>query len=406
MPAAPTPTDDSERLRALHRLRILDTGAEERFDRIVRIAAALFQVPIAMVNLVDADRQWTKASVGGLPGELPRAASLCAVAILRPDPLVIPDAAADPRFAEHPQVAGGSAIRFYAGRPLRVRGHAVGTLAILDRVPRSMDALHLAMLDDVAAVAERELEHSELADAQAELEHISRVKSDVVSIVSHEFRTALTGIQGFSEMMKDGGFSEQEMREFAADIHKDALRLNRMITEMLDLDRMESGRFELQLEPIDFNTVVGEETDQARARALRHTVLVELAPGLPEVYADADKVRQVVANLLSNATKYSPEGSTITVRTGLYGRMARVSVTDQGVGVAREHHESIFQRYGRVQTVQTRKVRGTGLGLPIVRQIAQLHGGRAWVESTPGFGATFHCGIPIGGPSATVDDPS
>ena len=403
MEATLIPPDETARLAALQRLGVLDSAPEERYDRIVRIAVALFQVPIALINLVDSDRQWAKACYGVDVRERPREESMCAHAILGEGPLVVTDARRDTRFAGNPQVTGEPRIRFYAGQPLQVGGHRLGTLCLVDRVPRSMDEAHLAMLADLAHLVESELANRELAEAQAELEQLSRVKSDVVSIVSHEFRTALTGIQGFSEMMKDGTFSAKEMREFAADIHKDALRLNRMITEMLDLDRMESGRLQLNLETIDFNAVVAEETDLVRARSMKHTVLVELDRGLPAIYADSDKLRQVMANLLSNATKYSPDGSVITVRTGSYGRMVRVSITDQGVGIDREHHESIFQRYGRVQTVQTRKIRGTGLGLPIVRQIAQLHGGRVWVESTPGFGATFHFTLPVAGPDSTLE---
>lgn len=403
MEATLIPSNEDARLATLARLGVLDTPPEERYDRLVRIAVALFQVPIAHITLVDADRTWAKASASGRGWEQPRTTSICAHTILSDQPLVISDALMDDRFADHPMVTGKPHLRFYAGHPLSIAGQRVGTLCIFDRVPRTMDGQHLDMLADLAHLVEAELSNRGLAEAQAELEQLSRVKSDVVSIVSHEFRTALTGIQGFSEMMKDGSFSSKEMREFAADIHKDALRLNRMITEMLDLDRMESGRLHLDLERLDFNTVVAEETDLVRARSLRHTILLELDPGLPPIHADNDKLRQVMANLLSNATKYSPENSTITVRTGTYGPMVRVSIVDQGVGIAREHHESIFQRYGRVQTAQTRKIRGTGLGLPIVRQIALLHGGRVWVESTPGFGSTFHFSLPVAGPDSTLE---
>lgn len=413
MPAASIPADESERLAALQRTGLLDTEPEERFDRVVRIARALFQVPIAMVTLVDGERQWHKACAGLAAREFPRSASFCAHAILSDQPLVVGDAAADPRFADNPQVTGEPFIRFYAGVPLRSPdGFRLGTLCVVDRVPRTMDPEHVAMLKDVAAVAESELGgggsvaelEAQLRSVTGELEHLQRVKGDLVSIVGHEFRTALTGVQGFSEMMKDGDFSPAEMREFALDIHKDALRLNQMITDTLDLDRIESGRMQLNLDSVDINALVTAEVERTRATAPMNPVRTELDPAVPPAYADAEKLGQVIDNLLSNAVKYSPQGGTITVRTSMYGGMARISVADDGPGVAPESQDAIFERHGRAPTVQTRKVRGTGLGLPLVRQIANLHGGRAWVESSPGFGSTFHFSIPVAGPAARLED--
>lgn len=361
----------------------------DRIARIARIARALFQVPIAAVTMA------------------PPAESLAAQVIQSDQPLVITDAAADPRFAAHPMVTGEPHLRFYAGQPLHAAdGARAGVLELADRVPRSMDPAHLAMLSDVAALAERELGGG--ADAQVralseELDHLRRVKGDLVSIVGHEFRTALTGIQGFSEMMKEGSFSPAEMREFAVDIHKDALRLNQMINDVLDLDRIESGRVELELGSVDLNALVAAQVEKTRGLAPMNQVTGELDQALPPVYADAAKLDQVLENFLSNALRYSPRGGTITVRTSMFGGMARITVADEGPGIAPEQHEAIFERHGLAPTVKTRKVAGTGLGLPIVRQIAQLHGGRAWVESSPGFGATFHFTLPIGGPAGRLE---
>jgi signal transduction histidine kinase len=412
LPPAALPADEPERLAALRRMGLLDTEPEERFDRVVRIARALFQVPIAMVTLVDAERQWLKASSGLSAREFPRSVSFCAHAILSDQPLISGDTTADPRFFDNPLVTGEAFIRFYAGVPLRSPdGFRVGTLSLMDRVPRTMDPEHVAMLRDVAAVAQGELGgggseaelEAQLRSVTEELEHLLRVKGDLVSVVGHEFRTALTGIQGFSEMMKDGDFTPAEMREFALDIHKDALRLNQMITDTLDLDRLESGRMQLELDSVDINALVAAEVERTRAAAPMNPVRTELDSAIPPAYADAGKLQQVVDNLLSNAVKYSPQGGAITVRTSMYGGMARISVADDGPGVAADIQDAIFERHGRAPTVQTRKVRGTGLGLPLVRQIANLHGGRAWVESSPGFGSTFHFSIPVAGPSGLLE---
>jgi PAS domain S-box-containing protein len=166
MQEAPLPSDEAARLEALRALAVLDTPQEERFDRITRIAADLFQVPICTITLIDANRQWFKSCIGLDVRETPRAFSFCAHAVLQDETLVIPDALADPRFADNPLVTGEPHIRFYAGHPLSSPdGYKLGTLCLIDREPRTLDAAGLARLRDVAKVAENELNALELSHA-------------------------------------------------------------------------------------------------------------------------------------------------------------------------------------------------------------------------------------------------
>jgi PAS domain S-box-containing protein len=165
MPAAALPRDEDARVAALRSLRILDTPAEERFDRITRVASALFDVPIALVSLVDVNRQWFKSCVGLDAPETPRAVSFCAHAILGEGTLVIPDTLQDPRFRENPFVTGDPHVRFYAGRPLRAEDHALGTLCLIDPRPRTLDERQLGLLDDLGAWAEQELADVQRAQA-------------------------------------------------------------------------------------------------------------------------------------------------------------------------------------------------------------------------------------------------
>jgi GAF domain-containing protein len=165
MPAAALPRDENARLAALRSLGVLDTPAEERFDRITRVASALFDVPIALVSLVDANRQWFKSCVGLDIPETPRAVSFCAHAILGEGTLVIPDTLDDPRFADNPFVTADPLVRFYAGRPLRAGGQALGTLCLIDQRPRTLDERQLGLLDDLAAWAEQELADVQRAQA-------------------------------------------------------------------------------------------------------------------------------------------------------------------------------------------------------------------------------------------------
>ncbi len=155
---APIPDDDAQRLKVLHELLILDTPPEERFDRIVAFAAQEFDVPIALVSLVDRNRQWFKARVGLPVCETSRDISLCGHAVVQHDTLVIPDALADPRFADNPLVLGEPFIRFYAGAQLRVAGSVVlGTLCLIDTRPRQLDRTDLAILGSLRDLVVQEL---------------------------------------------------------------------------------------------------------------------------------------------------------------------------------------------------------------------------------------------------------
>jgi signal transduction histidine kinase len=313
------------------------------------------------------------------------------------------DVREDRRFSE-PKMAAALAtlgVIAIAATPVRVGGQFAGSLAFVhtDR-PREWSAEDVRLIESVAqelrgAIAAAEAFQQQRA-AVAELERLNRAKSDFVSIVSHEFRTPLTGIQGFSEMMQSENLTVEEMREYAGDINKDAHRLNRMITEMLDLDKMESGRMELHPEPVNLNAIVSEAVDRVRPNAPQHPLSVRLDPTLGEISGDRDKLTQVVDNLLNNAVKYSPNGGEIVVSTRLEGSSAHVVVRDHGMGIPKEALQSIFERYGRVESVATRHIQGTGLGLPIVRQIMQLHGGTVWAESTVGEGSVFHVTLPRG----------
>ncbi len=161
---APLPMDEEERLAAVQRLGLLDTGAEERFDRHARIAAAALNAPIALVTLVDRDRQWFKSHQGFEFSETPRDIGFCSHAILGSEPLIVPDALQDDRFAENPAVIGDPHVRFYAGIPLHsADGARVGAFCIVDRKPRTLSAAQLRMLKDIARLVEEELEQRQTA---------------------------------------------------------------------------------------------------------------------------------------------------------------------------------------------------------------------------------------------------
>jgi PAS domain S-box-containing protein len=250
----------------------------------------------------------------------------------------------------------------------------------------------LATFEDVTA--KREAEETAVANL-AQLEKLNRLKSEFVSMVSHEFRTALVGIQGFSELIRDQDMNGAEAKILAEEINNDAQRLNRMITEMLDFDRLEAGKIHLDLKPLDMNELVSAALERASVSSPDHVVTAELQPGLPDVLGDGDRLMQVLGNLLSNAIKYSPDGGEVCVRTRLNGGAVEVAVEDHGRGIPPEFISRLFGRYERYEDTHAGKIIGTGLGLAITRQIVEMHGGKITVDSALGSGSEFRFTVPL-----------
>jgi signal transduction histidine kinase len=195
-------------------------------------------------------------------------------------------------------------------------------------------------------------------------------------------------------MIRDEDVSLVEAKGFAADINKEADRLNRLINDMLDLDRIEAGRLTLQMQPVDINSLLQDAVERARVSSTLHDVVSSFDPGKPVVHCDPDRIAQVMTNLLSNAIKYSPDGGEILVSSSLRDGHVDVSVRDHGIGIAADFAQRLFSRYERYEKTSS-KIIGTGLGLAITRQIVEMHGGRIWVDTAPGAGADFRFSLPL-----------
>ena len=227
-------------------------------------------------------------------------------------------------------------------------------------------------------------------DVTQRREH-ERLKDELISLVSHELRTPLTAIRGSLGLLRGGvlhNYPERASRMIELAL-ANAERLGRLIDNMLDLEKMASGRLEIERRPFSLRQLANEAIDTVRPLLEQADLL--LVADLPDVRVnvDAERVAQLLTNLVSNAAKYSPRGGALWLRAEVEGGDLRVTVRDQGRGIPAGKLESIFERFQQVDSSDSREKGGTGLGLPICRNIMQLHGGRIWAESVPGKGSTF-----------------
>jgi signal transduction histidine kinase len=228
----------------------------------------------------------------------------------------------------------------------------------------------------------------------AALEELSRLKSEFVSIASHELRTPTTAVLGFSELLMADIPPEDPSHRMVSLVHRNAEQLASLVDNLLDVSRIEVGEMTVNPTSVELTALLPAVLAALEAPSPRHRLTLEVAPEASTAWVDADRLRQIVTNLVSNAMKYADGGEIrISTRPSGPGWIA-LTVADQGVGIAREHLERIFDRFQRVDRSTTRGVRGTGLGLYIVRHLVELHGGTIRVESEPGRGSVFEVTLP------------
>lgn len=255
------------------------------------------------------------------------------------------------------------------------------------------DIAFVERLADRAAVA---IKNAKLYEA---VQAANKAKSDFISLVAHELRVPMTSIKGYTDLMNAGlaGPLSDQQKQFLEVIRRNLTRMSSLISDLSDINHIESGRMKFDLKSFDLREVVADVADSLRERISNReqTLHIEIEDELPLVFADASRITQVISNLMSNANKYTPEGGEIVVRAWPNGRSAYVSIEDNGLGISEEDQQKLFTQFFRAEDKAVREQPGWGLGLSIVRRMVEAQDGEITFESKLGAGSTFTFTLPL-----------
>lgn len=286
--------------------------------------------------------------------------------------------------------------------PLAAAGVTIGAIVVAGNDPP--DAGRAAAVAGLltTAIATRQrvaAEHEHL------VQEASALRMDVVSLLSHEMRTPLAAIKGFASALRlEGAHWDRETRlDFLQTIEDEADHLTRLVEDILESAAIDAGLLRLNIEPILIPPIARRVIDLVSIQSNRHRFVAMFSNSFPIVEADAQRIEQVLTNLIANAVKYSPDGGLIVVRGEVRAGEIVVSVVDQGVGIAPEHLNKLFERFFRASPEHRQHIVGTGLGLPISESLVRAHGGRIWAESTVGSGTTLSFTLPVHSTTAARD---
>jgi signal transduction histidine kinase len=405
MISAPLSVHENARLEALRSYHILDTPPEQAYDDFTLLASRICDTPIALISLLDADRQWFKSKVGLAVDSTQRSISFCGHTVDRPGELLeVDDALTDERFHDNPLVQGDPNIRFYAGVPLVGHGrHVLGTLCVIDRQPRRLSADQRAALEALARQVTMQLElraaRETLSDRNTELERLHKENNQLAGMVAHDLRNPLQVIDGYGKLMLHGiigPISDGQKTALEAVTRNCAFMLS-LVNELLSLSHLNSGILDLDLIETDMARLVSANVELNRLLAVPKLIQIDLdvEKDLPHIRVDAFKIEQVLNNLISNAIKFSYPDTRIRVSLKKIGAFLQVEVSDQGQGIPDAEQARLFTPFGKTSVKSTGGETSTGLGLAIAKRMIEGHRGTIEVRSRSGEGSTFTINLPL-----------
>ena len=393
-PASIIPRNDEDRLNKLNNYEILDTPAEEAFDKIALLACQIFDAPNGFVTFVDKDRVFLKSNLSAIPkNSIPREHSLCSLAILEGEITFFQDTHKVPDLMDSPFVSAKDGIRFYAGAPLKTaEGHLLGTVCVIDSKPRKVSEKQMQMLETLASLVMDELENRVAAKKAI------RAQSDLLNFTIHDLKNPTSTILLASQLLSKEASGHSHLVEMANTVEESAERILSQINNLMYISRIENSEFTLKKEKTDLRELL--ETIQynfhLQAQQKKQKIHLEIHSD-SDISIDRNRILEVLENLVSNAIKYSYPGTDIRISLASAGSKSMIiGVSDQGQGLNEEDQKKLFTRFARLSSVPTGKERSNGMGLSIVKTLVELHKGSVWAESEgKDRGSTFFVELPI-----------
>ena len=403
---APVPCNEARRLAALCSCRAPGSASGPAFDDLTRLIARHFSVPKVLVSLVDEGRRRFGSRLGIDNAETPCEAAFCADAVLGTRPLVVCDAARDPRFRGDPSVAGAPRIRFYAGAPLiDADGFRLGALCLIDDKP--WIGFSPTQEEDLVAFAGMVMDRLEVrrqrpspAGAAAASVETGAALEDAVAHLAHEILTPLSAIVGHAEVIErltGEGDAPRRSRHSARQIGDMGRYVCELARRALDIASLRNGDIALQDDWLILSEVVGDVKRLLLPCAAKTGVAVEIEPAdfLYDLEADRLRLQQMLLNLLGNAVKFTPADGRVRLRSRPTAEGGLdLTVSDNGSGMTFEEARRALRPFGRIRRGADTRVDGFGLGLPMTRRLIELHGGRLLIDSVRGRGTAITLRFP------------
>lgn len=393
MMKASIPVNDNKRLADLYQYDILDTLPEQEFDELVQLASRICKVPISLISLIDADRQWFKARIGVEASETARDISFCGHAILQEGLFIVPDATKDDRFSDNPMVTGPQGVRFYAGVPLTSEmGNNVGMLCVKDNVPRDLSQ---EQREALMVLGKQVMKQMELRLKNKELERISAAQQRIISIMAHDVRNPMAAIAGLLELYDQKIIDPQRLPAFIHEISSHLKGTMGLLENLIDWGKMQLQKNAATPVPVSLKDLVQKVfVELAVASSQKGNKLdFEFAGGSSVagdliVTLDENIFKFILRNLVTNANKFTQNGS-ITVEALQNKNELIIHIKDTGIGMPGHFCEKLFDGPGKLSRKGTQNEGGSGLGLVLVREFVEKCGGTISARSEEGKGSCF-----------------
>jgi signal transduction histidine kinase len=397
---ASIPANDNQRLADLYQYDILDSLPELEFDELVNLASRICKVPISLVSLIDADRQWFKAKIGVEASETARDISFCGHAIQQDGLFIVPDATKDDRFSDNPMVTGEQGIRFYAGVPLTSEmGYNVGMLCVKDNVPRDLTQ---EQREALVVLGKQVMKQMELRLKNKELERISAAQQRIISIMAHDIRNPMAAIASLLELYDQKIVAPERLPAFINEISNSLKGTMGLLENLIDWGKMQIQKNAVAPVPVSLKEIVEKIfVELAAASSKKGNKLdFEFADGSGvtgdlTVTLDENIFKFILRNLVTNANKFTQNGN-ITVVAQQNKNQLIIHIKDTGIGMPAHVCAKLFDGPGKCSRKGTQNESGSGLGLVLVREFVEKCGGTISASSEEGKGTCISFSLEVG----------